>query len=137
MSDTHAEGAAAPHVLPTGLYWKIWGSLVALTVVTVAVSYGDFGSLNLIVALAVATAKASLVALFFMHLLYDKRFNAAVFVSGLAFLAVLIGLTMADTEFRGYADPIEAYKAKNLEEPFKNGQPDAVPPSYNLPTAVP
>jgi cytochrome c oxidase subunit 4 len=142
MSDTaaHAEAApgdAHPHVLPVGLYWKIWSTLIGLTALTVAVSYGDFGKANLVVALAVATVKASLVALFFMHLKYDRRFNAVMFVGGLGFLAILIGLTMADTQFRGLADPIEAYKARNLDAPFKNGKPDTAPLDADVPMPVP
>ena len=62
------------HVLPLKVYLGVAAALLFLTVVTVAVSVVDFGhlvgmpALNLIVALAIATLKASLVAAIFMHL---------------------------------------------------------------------
>src|SRR5688572_32113176 len=57
-----------PHVLPLWVYLATWGALMVLTIITVAVSYVDIGAFNLIVALLVATIKATIVALMFMHL---------------------------------------------------------------------
>lgn len=109
---------AMPHVLPVKAYAAVFGALLALTAITVAVSYVNFGVMNLVVALGVATIKASLVALIFMHLWFDKKFNAIVFVSSLIFLGVFIGLTMADTEVRGVAEPMEAQQPADMVQPF-------------------
>ena len=61
-----------------------------------------------VVAMAVATVKASLVVLFFMHLKYDEPFNGLIFVGTLIFLGIFIVLTMADFQERGRVNPIEA-----------------------------
>ena len=87
-----------PHVLPLSVYFGVGGALFVLTGVTVAVSYVDLGAtLNLIVALLVATVKGSLVALFFMHLLYDNKLYAFGFCVSLIMLTVFIVITMFDT----------------------------------------
>ena len=108
MSHDHAAtGEHKPHVLPLKIYLGVAVSLMILTVITVWVSYMDFGVFNIIVAMGVATIKATLVVLFFMHLKYDEKFNAIVFVGCLSFLAVFFVLTLADTMERGRVDPLE------------------------------
>lgn len=113
-----------PHILPLSMYFAVGGGLLFLTFVTVWVSYFDFGSFNLLVALAVAGLKASLVALFFMHLWWDHKFNAVIFVSSLLFLAVFIGFTMFDTETRGDRDEIKLSRPRNIAQPFDGFAPD-------------
>ncbi len=89
------------HILPLSVYYSVAGALFVLTVITVAVAQYDFGSMNIIVAMAVAAVKASLVALFFMHLKYDNKLYASFFVGSLVFLATFVVFTMFDTETRG------------------------------------
>jgi len=67
------------------------------TWLTVTVTYFDFGILNIWIGLAIATVKAVLVGLYFMHLRWDKPFNAFVFISAFAFLALFVGFAMMDT----------------------------------------
>ncbi len=105
-----ARGTRKPHVLPLRIYLMVFGALLVLTVITVRVSYFNFGTWNLIVAMAVATVKASLVALFFMHLKYDEKFNAVLFLGSLAFLGIFFVLTLADTMHRGLVDPIKEHE---------------------------
>jgi cytochrome c oxidase subunit 4 len=98
------------HVTSIKLLVNVLAALLVLTVVTVAVSYVDLGPLNLAVAMLIACVKASLVVLFFMHLLWDKPFNAVLFLSTLLFLALFIGFCVLDT--REYApDVIRDYGA--------------------------
>ncbi|MDQ7054385.1 MAG: cytochrome C oxidase subunit IV family protein [candidate division KSB1 bacterium] len=85
------------HSTPLLVYLAVGGALLFLTVITVAVSYVDLGPFNLVVAIGIATFKAMLVALFFMHLYYDNKLFMAVFISGLMFLGIFIILTMFDT----------------------------------------
>jgi len=85
------------HVVPLKILVGVFVSLVALTILTVSASYVDFGEFNLVVALAIAVLKASLVVLFFMHLRWDRPFNAIVFVGCLIFVGVFIGFTLIDT----------------------------------------
>jgi cytochrome c oxidase subunit 4 len=72
---------------------------------TVKVSYYDFGSANIIIAMLIATMKASLVAAFFMHLRYDKLFNTLAFLGSFLFLAIFILLTYDDLGNRAKLDP--------------------------------
>lgn len=89
------------HVLPLRLYLTVGFALFVLTVITVAVSFIDFGGYNLVVAMLIASVKGSLVTLFFMHLKYDNKFYLAIFLISLIFLAVFIIFTMFDTLNRG------------------------------------
>ncbi len=91
------EGAIA-HVMPGPLLVAVFAVLIALTGATVAATWFDLGSLNLLIALLIATIKAALVALYFMHLRYDHPFNAVIFLVGLLFLALFLSLTLLDVE---------------------------------------
>ncbi len=84
-------------ILPLRLYVQVAVALIVLTAVTVAISFVDLGGWNAIVALAVAGSKAMLVVLYFMHLKYDRKVNFYVFMIGVLFVTVFIGLTMFDT----------------------------------------
>jgi len=99
------DGAVHSHVASVPFYVGIFAALVALTILTVRVSYYDFGEANTIVALLIATAKASLVAAFFMHLRHDNLFNTLALLSAFVFLAIFILLTYDDTGRRGQIDP--------------------------------
>ena len=85
------------HILPLRVYLGVFAGLLVLTAVTVAVSFIHFGAFNLVVAMFVAAVKASLVAMFFMHLKYDNKLYLVVFLIAIAFLAVFIIFTMFDT----------------------------------------
>ena len=85
------------HVMPLKVLFGVFAALLVFTVLTVAVTWVDLGSFNLLIALAVAVVKATLVALYFMHLRYDKPFNALALVSTLVFLALFIGFALLDT----------------------------------------
>ncbi len=76
------------------------GALLALTAITVAAASFDFGSGNVVIALGIATVKASLVALIFMHLRHDKPVNAVIATSGFLFLGLLLMFCMTDAGSR-------------------------------------
>lgn len=88
-------------------YAIVLGALLALTAVTVAAAGVHFGSafINVVIALAIASAKASLVALYFMHLRHDKPMNAIIFLVGLAMLGIFLMLTFLDTLSRDTVEP--------------------------------
>jgi cytochrome c oxidase subunit IV len=94
---SHPETGHTAHAMPLWILVVVWLALMFLTYITVAVSYIDLGSMNMIVAMGVATLKASLVVLFFMHLLYDKPLNALVFVTALLFVALFIVIVLLDS----------------------------------------
>lgn len=78
-------------------YFSVWIALLAGTYITYEVSKIDLGVFNAAVALIIATTKALLVALFFMHLKgAHERLLKLVVISTLFFLAILLLLSMAD-----------------------------------------
>jgi cytochrome c oxidase subunit 4 len=90
------------HIIPKKTLFSVFGALVMLTILTVAVAQVDLGSaINIILALAVASAKASLVVTFFMALKYDKKVNSMVFSIGTLFVGIFLVFTLFDTAFRG------------------------------------
>ena len=93
------------HVSPIGLYLAIFGALMALTAVTVAAAFVDLGAINTAVALGIASFKATLVVLYFMHVKHASGLTKLVVVSGLFFLAILMSLTMADYGSREWVNP--------------------------------
>ncbi len=99
---------ALAHVMPVRVLVAVFAALILLTVCTVAAARFDLGSANLSVALGIATVKATLVALYFMHLRYDSPFHALVFVTALVFLALFLSLTMLDTVH--YQPDIQSYE---------------------------
>lgn len=113
-------------------YRNVLASLLVLTIITVWVSYFDFGIFNIVVAMAVASVKATLVALFFMHLKYDNRTNQVVFISSFVFLAIFIGLAAGDIIFRYPVDSQKFKKAELLEIHKKPLHEDVTQPSPSL-----
>lgn len=74
------------------------GALLVLTILTVAVHYIHIPNpWSIIVAMGIAIFKGTLVALFFMNLYWDKRFNLMLLISSLVFFALLVGFTLLDT----------------------------------------
>ena len=90
------------HVEPKKTYYGIFAALMALTALTVWVSYIDIGNLSIVVALAIAVTKATLVALFFMHVRHSPRLTKFVIAAGFGWLIILIGVTLSDYASRGW-----------------------------------
>jgi len=80
------------------IYFAVLVCLLILTFITVAASKVQFGSgmVNVVIALSIATVKASLVALFFMHLIHDRPMNAIILVSSFIFLGIFLGFSYGD-----------------------------------------
>jgi len=91
------------HVTPKKLLLGVWGALMILTIVTVAVTLIDFGAqTNLIIAMAIATIKAGLVVTYFMHLRWDRPFHTLIFLGSLLFVSLFISMTLLDkSEYEG------------------------------------
>lgn len=94
------------HISSQKTLLTVAGLLFVLTVITVGVHYLALPHpYSIIVAMIVAVFKASLVALFFMNLYWDEKFNLMMFVASIIFLVLLVGLTMLDTMFREGIEP--------------------------------
>jgi cytochrome c oxidase subunit 4 len=98
------DGLVHVHVHPASTYYKIFGALVFFTLLTIGAAQVHLGEWNFFVAVLIATVKASLVAMFFMHLKDDNRFNVLIFVGALVFMGVFFVYTMNDTQHRGQWD---------------------------------
>jgi cytochrome c oxidase subunit 4 len=92
-------------IVPVRTYLLVFAALLVLTVTTWQVALIDLGPLNAIVAVVIAGIKASLVALFFMHIKYGPKFNRLVLAGSLFWLAILLALTLSDYVTRGLRYP--------------------------------
>lgn len=101
------------------LYGRVLFALLMLTAFTVFVARHPFANnaINVIIALVVATVKASLVGLFFMHLRYDKRINSVALVSGFVFLGLLLFACLTDYTTRDQDAPHSAAPATGTPPP--------------------
>lgn len=90
----HAEGHH--HVVPLEVNITVFLSLLVLTGLTVFIAGVDLGALNIFVAMLIATVKATIVFLWFMHLKYDGWVNRVVFGTALFFVGLFFVLTASD-----------------------------------------
>lgn len=79
-----------------GIYLRVFGALLCLTITTVVAAYIDMGSFNNVVAMAIAIVKGVLVLLFFMHLRDSKPLAWIAMGGGIFWFLVLVGFTLAD-----------------------------------------
>lgn len=93
------------HPAPVWQLLAVFFALVALTIATVFQATLDLGNMELILSLFIATIKASLVILFFMHMIHDKPLNAIIFLSSFVFVALFLGFTLMDAH--AYKDSVE------------------------------
>lgn len=82
------------HIVPVKVYLATFGGLIFLTILTVGLASIDFGTFNIVFALVIASAKAALVFLFFMHLKYDHLVNRVILLTSL-FCVFLLGVFTA------------------------------------------
>jgi cytochrome c oxidase subunit 4 len=87
----------------------IFAALLALTALTVGVTYIHMGRFNLVVALLIAVTKASLVVLFFMNVRNSSPLTKLFVVAGLFWMGLLIILTFSDYISRGWLPVPEAW----------------------------
>lgn len=93
--------------MPVWILLSVFFALTFLTIVTVAQASFDLGSFDVAVTMVIATIKATLVMLFFMHLAYDKPFNLIIFLSSFVFVALFIIFTLTDANMNsGTFEPV-------------------------------
>ena len=89
--------SSSEHISSIGSSVAVWIALLVGTAITVLASQVDLGPFNIVVALLIATIKATLVVLYFMHVKYThEKLVPVVIVSALFFLGLLLSLSMAD-----------------------------------------
>ena len=84
------------HVVSPKIYVVILLALLLGTFLTVEAALRDFGHWNIVIALAIATTKATLVILYFMHLRYSPKRTQLVIIAGVFWLAVMLFMTLSD-----------------------------------------
>jgi|SRR5579863_9884074 len=90
------------HIVGKKQYAYVFAILMALTALTTWVGMLNLGRLNVVVALVIAVIKAMLVVLFFMHVYWTTKLNRLVVVAGIAWLVLLLWLTLTDFLSRGW-----------------------------------
>lgn len=93
------------HPMPVWQLLAVFFALIGLTGLTVYQSTFELGNMELALTMVIASLKASLVILFFMHMLHDKPLNAIIFLGSFIFVALFIGFTLMDSS--AYRDSIE------------------------------
>jgi cytochrome c oxidase subunit 4 len=89
------------HIVSPKVYIVIFLSLMVLTAATVGAAYVNLGAFNIVIALAIATLKATLVVLFFMHAKYSPGRTHLVIICAVFWLAIMLALTLSDYSTRG------------------------------------
>ena len=122
MADQHNDLPRFNHPVSTKLLFGVFGSLIALTILTVVTSavwpYSNLpADLAFPVAMIIATVKAFLVCAFFMHMWWDKTFNVLVFLSSTLFVVLFVGLTLLDTGH--YQDAIDNFPRNEGAQPLE------------------
>jgi cytochrome c oxidase subunit 4 len=92
----HREGYDFAHPLPVWGLALVFVILTLLTIITVAQASFDLGRWDIAFTMFIATVKATLVMLFFMHLAFDKPFNLIIFMSSFVFVALFVTFTLSD-----------------------------------------
>ena len=113
-SHTHSEGH---HSHGAGIFHATLLALLFLTIVTVGASYITFESsaANVVIALFIASIKATLVALFFMHLKFEKPVNGIIAMSGFLFLGIFLMFCLIDLNTRRDAVPANLHPVVQTE----------------------
>jgi cytochrome c oxidase subunit IV len=86
------------------MYYAVFLALIVGTGLTVLAAFFDMGAMNNVVMLAIASVKAMLVILFFMHVRWSTRLTWVVVASGFFWLLIMFGLTMTDYFSRGWVE---------------------------------
>ena len=106
------------HIVPFRVYLGVFIALLVLTVVTVGVTRFDFGSFNIVVAMVIASIKATLVACYFMHLKFENKFTLGYAAFPFILLAILMAGVFIDNPFRS------GENGKSIIEEYSGGRID-------------
>ena len=105
-------------------YLIVYALLMVGLAATVGAAYAPLGRFNLVVALAIAFAKSSLVVLIFMHVYYSPRLTWVAVFAGLVWLAILLALVGVDYASRDWL-PVTPIPTELAESP--DGESDEPP----------
>jgi cytochrome c oxidase subunit IV len=90
------EDSMAEHIITRKTYFLIWVILMLLTALTAFASLYDLGPFSAVVAVVIACTKATIIALFFMHMKYADKVTRLAGLVSLLFLGIMFVLTSTD-----------------------------------------
>jgi cytochrome c oxidase subunit 4 len=90
------------HIVSPKVYFAIFAALMIGTTLTVWAAFQNFHQFNIVIALGIATIKATLVILYFMHARYSPKRTQLVIVCSVFWLAIMLGLTLSDYNTRSH-----------------------------------
>ena len=93
------------HIVSPKVYFVIFASLMVGTAITVWAAFQNFGAFNIVIALGIATVKATLVVLYFMHARYSPKRTHLVIICAVFWLAIMLALTLTDYNERPILGP--------------------------------
>ena len=101
-TDSTHHGDQVGHIVPIKFLVLICATLLFLTAVTIWASRFSFAEINIaemdiITALLIASVKATIVGLYFMHLRWDRPFIGFIFVGSILFVVLFIGIALTDS----------------------------------------
>lgn len=88
------------HIVPDLTQIRVFGALILLTAITVAASVMYPGKIGIAVAMVVTPMKATLILMYFMHLKFERPVFVIMFLVAVAILALVMGLTIVDYQYR-------------------------------------
>ena len=91
------------HIVSPKVYLTIFLALMVCTTLTVWAAFIDLGPWNIVIALTIATFKASLVVLFFMHARYSPKRTQMVIICSVFWLGIMLFMTMSDYISRAWS----------------------------------
>jgi cytochrome c oxidase subunit IV len=100
-TDREGEIRVSEHIVPPKIYVAIFLSLMVGTALTVWAAFQNFAQWNIVIALGIASIKASLVVLYFMHARYSPGRTKLVIVCAVFWLGIMLALTLSDYSTRG------------------------------------
>jgi cytochrome c oxidase subunit 4 len=92
----HHEPDHSHHIVEPTTYYKVFGALMVLLVITLLAAIPDLGVVNVAIAMTIAVAKAVLVLLFFMHLKYNTKLTQFFGAAAFFWLAIMFALILGD-----------------------------------------
>jgi cytochrome c oxidase subunit 4 len=99
---TDAKSHSHIHIPKVATLVKVWAALIVFTFITAEVATFNLGEWNIVVAMAIACTKATLVAWIFMGVRFTSQLTKLFCVAGLVFLSILLLITFSDYSSRSW-----------------------------------
>ena len=113
MSESHE---AHHHIVPIPVYLTIFATLLVMTGLTIWVSFQNWGDYNIVIALAIAAFKGTLVVWFFMHVKFASKLTQLATVLGFVWLSILIGFVYSDVATRDWVGAANGWAQQPIDE---------------------